>query len=1129
MTDDDDGVDDRSPTLSRRTMLGGVVGTAGLPLWLEFERESLDTAGVRTDTAPDEEMIVPTPSYPDDPFLITQFGDQYFTEPPVNGWDPVSHREQLRTIQGFHPDALDWDSLMAFDEGDIRTYESQNAQLAYSLETGLPGTVGRNVTINIPDDDAVEKYQAVFDAHDWRFPDGSPVEHPNDLLAEQFDGTPHDIEYAFETNGIPSVFAPGAVDVLMYVARKRLAAGYSTFWIDGIGVFRFQGLDFSVWAQDAFRTHLESLAADRRRELGIDDPASFDIREYLRDEGLAPDDGGDPFEDPVFREYLLHHHRGIKDFFAACRQRLQELFPERMDAGDIQLYGNHFMGGFGHPQAANIYVSDHLDIIHVEHFPRVDPAVDYHYKLERAIGRFSKPATAKGTLTELGESNPGGFDPENQYPNLKRFQVAESYAMGAQLKIPLTGGAAYSTDQVVVNWIQADGTVPERLQSFVDFLWTHERFLDDVDPDARVAVVWSLPTLLWNNERQWNVGVAGDSPRISSFVGTTTLLREAQISYDVLVFGHPSLWDDGDQLDRLADYDAVVLPGVESVTDAQLTVLETYLGDGGHIVTSGSAPSRDGMYEPRDDTAAVFEHDGTTVLADDPGRTKNQRGETTGELRAALESAGVRSATARDDPTLSVSRHVQSAPERVVVHALNYDYTVETDTFESKTDVELSIPTPDFAVGAARYYTPEERTDLSVTEDGETLSVTLPELDEWGFVVLAPSADALVDGAAEVDARARTEAVETELTAASEDGRDWADSFVSAEVYQDAAETALEANAYGQALDAARTAEEKLADAHPRPVIGIDIGHGQPQSVDADDPFAPLRETFPRYDYRMVDGWDETALAELDVLVVPPALAYRGAAYGFAPDEIAAVESFVDRGGSLVVLARGGVDDGVDDLTEPFGFRFQGRPVVFPDGEDPRVEPTYPDHLLTRGVPEITFRLGTPIAERPSESTALASLPEDSEAWLHTEQPLRERSSDEESAAGSEMYATASHGDGRVTLFGMHRYHLMSDRFANVEQVVGTQLAVLGREAARASQESTDPTTTPTPSETASPTPTASTAPPSTSTVPETSAPSLTTSTGSDGGSPGFSLTTGALAGTAALLTGWLWNRTEDE
>ncbi|KAB1197937.1 MULTISPECIES: hypothetical protein [Haloferax] len=1124
MSDETDGTGGDCSEFSRRTMLGGIAGTVGVPFWLEFERDSLGTTGVRRDQTSgdsDEGLRAPIPPAPDDPFLITQYGDQYFTVPSVNGWVPVSHRERLRTIQRFHPDTVDWDSVMSFDEGDIRTYKSQNAQLAFSLETGLPGTVARNVTINIPNDDAAEKYQAVFDAYDWRFPDGTPVEHPKGLLAEQFDGTPHSIEYTFETNGVPSVFAPGAADILMYVARKKLSAGYSSFWIDGIGPFRVHGLDFSVWARDAFRTHLESLSADHRQELGIDDPASFDIRGHLRDEGLTPTDGSDPFEDPVFREYLLHQHQGIKEFFSTCRERLHELFPERMDAGDIKLTGNHYMGYFGHPQAANVYVSDYLDFVHLEHFPRVDPPIDYHYKLARAIGRFSKPTTAKGTLASQ-RAKLDGFDPEEQYPNFKRFQIAESYAMGARMKIPLTSGAAYRDEHTLTNWIRADGTVPERLQSFVDFLWTHERFLDDIDSDTRVAVVWSLPTVLWNHEPQWDVGQQGDSPRLESFVGTTTLLREAQIPYDVLVFGHPRLWDDGDQLERLREYDAVVLPNLDSVTDAQLTALETYLDDGGHVVTSGTPPSRDAMYEPRDDTATVFEHDRATVLSDDPGSVKNQRGKTTGELRDTLESADVQSVTDVDDQTLSVSRHVQSDPDRVVVHVLNYEYTVETDTFDTKTDVSLSIPKPDFTVEAARYYSPTGSTDLSVTVDRQKVGVTVPELTDWGFVVLVPSADALVNADAEANAREQIATVKNELATTKDEVREFADAFVSAEVYHDAAETALEANAYGKAFDAAQTASEKLSEAHRPPVVGIDMSHTQELTFDDDDPFAPLRDTFSQYDFRMLDSWSESELDELDILVVPPALAFRRAQFLFLEEEVEAAESFVEDGGSLLVLARGGVDDGIDVLTETFGFRFQGRPVVFPEGERRQVEPTHPDHLLTRGVSEITFQLGTPIAERPAESTVLASIPEDSDAWFHQERPLQSRSDAEGSAAGSDMYVTASHGDGRVTLFGMHSYHLLPDWLRNVEKVVSNQLSVLGSEAVRAKRSSQEATTTPngTQSSTADPSQTDTT---DSATQPATANSESATST------PGFSFTSGALTGVTALLTGWLWHRSDDD
>lgn len=1117
-------------------MLGGVVGSIGLPFWLEFERNSLGATDSQADltSSDDEGLMISIPSYPDDPFLITNFGDQYFSESSTKGWEPVTHRERLQTIQGFHPDTVDWGSLVAFDDGDIRTFESQHKQLEFSLETGLSGSAGRNVTINIPNDDPVERYQSVFAAYDWQFPDGSSVEHPNDLLAEQFDGTPQEIEYAFQTNGIPSVFGPGALDFITYAAQQRLAEGYSSFLVDGIGVFRFQGLDFSVWAQGAFSTHLESLSASRRQELGIDDPGSFDIREYLSDEGLAPDDDGDPFEDPVFREYLLHHHQGVKDLFAAFQDRLHELFPERMAAGDIKIYGNHFMGNFSHPQAANVYVGDHLDLIYVEHFPQVDPPVDYHYKLEQAIGRFSKPAVAKGTIAAQDEANLGDFDPTKQYPNLKRFQIAESYAMGARMKLPLTANAAYSADQTFTNWIRADGTVPDQLQSFVDFLWTQERFLSDIESDTRVAVVWSLPTLLWAHEPQWGIGRSGDSPHVDSFVGTTTLLREAQIPYDVLVFGHPRLWDDDDQLARLSEYDAVVLPGVDSITDAQLTALETALDDGGHVITSGSPPHRDAMYEPRDDTPAVFDREETAVLAANPGRIKNERGETTGELRNALKNAGVQSMTAGRDPTLCVNRYVQSEPSRMVVHALNYDYSAGSDSFEPKTDVSLSVPKPDFTVGVARYYTPAGTTDLSVAETDQTLDITLPELTDWGFVVLARSADELVNVAAEADAREQTATVASELAAAREDGRDWADAFASAEAYHAAAETALDANAYGQALDAAQTADERLAKAHRQPVVGIDMGHGQPQSLDDDDPFAPLRNTFSQYDFRMLESWAESTFSELDVLLVPPALAYRGAQYQFSDDEVAMVESFVEGGGSLLVIARGGIDSGIDSLTEPFGFRFQGRPVVFETESNSQVEPTHPHHLLTRGVAELEFGLGTPIADRPSEATVLASLSEDIGAWFHQEEPLSERNETEGSAAGSDMYVTASYENGRVTLFGKHDYHLLSDEESDGETLVSNQLSVLGSEAiraARSSQTATSTTEEAANSSTSGPSNTTTNPSPSepSNTTTNSSVDSATSRSESDDEATGFSLTSGVLAGTTALLAGWLWNKSDGD
>lgn len=1026
------------------------MGLAGSGASLGFLFPSLteDASGgpplrwLRSHSVPQTTAEKPYLVYPDEPFIVPEFGAQYFQQGEIGGWQSASTTERLRTVLGLHPDVLDYNPLAQFIDGELATPSSTEAQLQFSKRTGIPGTAGWNVTIKPEPDRALSRYGPLMREKDWRYPDGTSLENPRGILAERFDGEPHLIEFTFGTSGIPSVFAPGNLDLLVHVTEQRLEQGFAGFFVDGVGIFRFQGLDFSVWATEAFADHLVDLPDDRLAELGIDDPATFDIRSYLESANLTPADGNDPREDPVFREYLLHHHIGIRAFFRSYRQAVAARFPDRMDQEHIKLYGNQFMGNFGNPQSANVYVSDQFDLINTEIFPTVDPGVDFIYKLMEALGRFSKPSLAKGTLNALGGARKEELDPELSYRMLKRFQVAEAVANGAVFKPPLTTRSGYTVDESITNWIRGDGTVHDELQQFIDFVWAHRRFLNDVSSDADVAVVWSLPTRLWWHEPQWNIGESG-STRIDSFVGSTRLLREAQIPYDVVVFGHSRLWDDTEQLERLKQYDAVVLPGVQCLSRAQVTAIDEYIDGGGTVVTSGPAPDRSEMFERSDSVQSLFDRPEVTVLEDDPGRQRASEGTTDESLRQSLP---VSSLTAGTDADIAVSTFTQPDALRTLVHLLNYDYDPGIDQFTAKETIPLEIPTPDHSVGVARYYSPQQITDVEFSITGGRAELAVPKLVEWGFVVLAPDRSALIAEEAKPSAESRLDEAKQELDLARETDRDWGPDWATAEVNLEAATTAFGYDAYTLAEQRAQKSLEAVEETYPRPTIGIDQAHNQLESLSQTNPFSWMMDRFSEYRYATLNNWEDGAFDDVDVLLVPPALAFRGESFEFTESELDRVERFVSTGGILVVMVRGGVAGDIDQLTERFGYRFHGQPIVFPDGESESVPPAV-THPLTADVDGVTASLATPIEERPGHATVLASVPEDSGAWYHRESPLEERSETEDSAAGVPIFVHGSYNNGHVVLLGTHRYLVSPEHTHNAMDVMGNLLSTTGREA----------------------------------------------------------------------------------
>lgn len=830
--------------ISRRTLLGATGGSLWFNRWGDrptpasgeqlsgrvFGRARSGSGGAPVDGIP---------AFPDDPLVVTNFGAQLLAPEGLGwgGWEGSEDLvEALPTLLQFHQDVLDFTVLFPYRGGEPLEHPFQARATEISRRTGLPSTSGWNPTIEIDEGEADSRYGPVLRANAWEYPDGTRVDHPHGLLAETIDGRQHRVAYAPGGFGIPSPFAPGTLDLIAKASLTRYRQGFTGFELDGVDVFNLNGLDFSVWATSAFRAHLESLGTTRLRELGVDDPSSFDVREYLEDNELTPGSDTDPREDPLFREFVAHHHRGIKRLFSNVRERIREAFPRRTQEGRAVFWGNQYTGSLNNPQQANVYASDHLDVINTELSPDVFNASDAAYKYLLAIGRYRKPVMAKGTYTEVsGLRDVGRFDPTRRYPMLSRFQVAESYASGAVLKIPLT--SRLPADQTVNHWIQEDGTMEEELRSFVDFLWARGRFFEDVEPDNPVAVVWSLPSRLWRRFPQWNIPPdPWSGPGVNSFIGTTKLLRESQIPYDVLVFGHSQLWDDTDQLGRLMEYGAVVLPNLLSVSDTQLAALRRFLSDGGSLIASGTPPVRGESFEPRDDVDDVFDHENAVVLRDDPGRRYEEAGEPDGSLVAALRDGGIERASTTDDPAVYVNRLIQTDPRRLLVHVVNYDYDAESDSFARKRGLTITLQESDADIEAARYYSPQTVADLEIVREGGSAEVVIPELVEWGFVVFASASDAIDPRVSE---RSATEAVENArrvVEAARDAGRDGTLDLAVARIRLKEADVALSYSEYGAAKSAATEAVDAANGVEDRSERPGDRARGESERTDARTP-----------------------------------------------------------------------------------------------------------------------------------------------------------------------------------------------------------------------------------------------------------------------------------------------------
>lgn len=454
----------------------------------------------------------------------------------------------------------------------------------------------------------------------------------------------------------------------------------------------------------------------------------------------------------------------------------------------------------------------------------------------RSVGNFSKPVIAKGTLSPLGEEKLEDLDPESTL--IPRFQVAEACSTGTHMQLPMSNRQGYHEEETITNWVAGDGSVPDELRSIADFLWAHERFLSDLEPAGDIVLIWSLPTQIWRFEPTWNIT---DRETIDSFIGTSSILREAGYTYDVLTFGHPRLWDDSIQINRLNEYDLVILAGVDSITDDQVDALHTYLDNGGEIVCTDSVPTRDSMYKLRTDTEAIFARDNASVLDGFPGLQREVDGESAGTLSDVLEGTDVEPIRQTDDPDIAVHAHKQSDPNRYIIHLVNYSYEPKTDSFSTKSEINVRLSMVDNIDSHVRYYTPQEITDLEVFEDGGSLNVTVPELVEWGFLVLASTSENLESGVSEASALDTIEQARELLEEEYEETQELSVDLVTAESKVQAAETAASFGAFDKAKTAATEAIEAASKIGAETVDEDDSDEDDDKDEDTtDDDFGGL-------------------------------------------------------------------------------------------------------------------------------------------------------------------------------------------------------------------------------------------------------------------------------------------------
>lgn len=294
-----------------------------------------------------------------------------------------------------------------------------------------------------------------------------------------------------------------------------------------------------------------------------------------------------------------------------------------------------------------------------------------------------------------------------------------------------------------MNWLRADGTLPDELRELTGFGWSIRELLRGGAFAHDTAVVISIPTFMWSRLPSWDV--YPDDSR-ESFQGAASIVRETQHPYDVILFGHPDLWDDSDMLDRVSSYERLVLPHVIAISEQQRDVLKSALDHGLQLIVTDGPPSRNEEYEqfPESEPAELLEHPNTTVVEGSVARDYwNDEGDGTA-LREVLGDQRSQVVVDSESP-ISVTVQTQTEPNRAVVQLVNYDLDLSSGDIVPLSNRTLTVRDSfDFDVREARLYRPgETSTQIEVERSGDQIVLSLPTVEAWGVFVLGPTPDAV--------------------------------------------------------------------------------------------------------------------------------------------------------------------------------------------------------------------------------------------------------------------------------------------------------------------------------------------------------------------------------------------------
>ena len=545
----------------------------------------------------------------------------------------------------------------------------------------------------------------------------------------------------FSTDEQKQIFNRGNVYLMDHLdSRWSAIVGYD--WLtspllgdgisqDNIGMTIPSGLTYGDHAGQMFRAHLVST-----KQLPRFLKSGGSIRNYVanvfypravREGGVGSDGNVDPDrvrDDRVLSAY--YRFQVLANLYQFSQHYLANKLVASRAGRAYDVHGNQggFVIGFNPYQ---VLLSDFVDSVWFE--SRGLSSRDlFEMQWSNAWGPFR---FQMGDAMALGRKPVLIMARENgRGPALQAHAYAEASAGGGALMV---GAHEVGSDPRSQKW----------LDSFFDFR-DRNRALYELrgrKRHAQVAVVYSLPTFLWDHA----VAVF-DRPAMNDLGGVARAFEEGHVPYDVLILGMSEIRKDPFPSADLTQYKVIVLPSVSALSEAQVSRLEEFGRRGGTLVVLGDLGTRNER--------------GRLVAT---GAREALR--SSSFVRRPLGTASFRSSRKKEAPDFreqwrSVSDAVRKAVGTPLVegnlprwtwvktwlheeglfsaHFVNYDFDFKAGAFRPTVPAQVSVRLPDLIqIEEVTWRVPgQPARPLAFERSPGGVSVLLPALDVYGVLVV---------------------------------------------------------------------------------------------------------------------------------------------------------------------------------------------------------------------------------------------------------------------------------------------------------------------------------------------------------------------------------------------------------